>query len=173
MWTVVSSISCPHGIYATLGNHDPCAIAPALERIGMRILVNDSVTLTGKSNSLQVLGIDDTYDYRCADLPTALDGVPADRFKILLAHTPDSYAEAADANVRLYLCGHTHAGQVRFPSLGALVSNSDAPKSYTSGLWKHGQMTGYTSSGVGCSMLPIRFGCPPEIAVITLRRSLR
>lgn len=171
MRTVVDSIVSKHGIYATLGNHDPSAIAPALVRMGIRMLVNDAASVTQYGASLQLVGVDDSYDYQCHDLQAAMDSVPEDSsFKILLAHTPDLYAQAAEAGIQLYLCGHTHAGQIRLPFIGSVISNSEAPKAYTSGLWKHGPMYGYTSAGVGCSMLPIRFGCPPEITVFTLRR---
>lgn len=171
MKVVTAAIRSSYQPLAILGNHDPCEIAPALQDMGLRLLLNESAELRLRGQSLWVAGIDDPYDYRCDDLPAALSRVPADGFKILLAHTPDLFAQAAAANVKLYLCGHTHAGQIRLPGIGSLIQNADAPRAYTRGYWKHAEMDGYTSAGIGCSMLPVRFDCPPEIVVIDLHRS--
>ena len=171
MEEVVAGIAAPDGIFAILGNHDPTEMAYALDEMGVNMLINDAFELRKGSDSLWLAGIDDPYDYRCDDLRTALDRTPLEAFKILLAHAPDLYGEAAEAGVDLYLSGHTHAGQVRLPWIGSVVQNSAAPRAYTHGYWRHGGMQGYTSAGVGCSMLPIRFNCPPEIVVIELRTS--
>jgi uncharacterized protein len=161
---------CP--VIGTLGNHDPCEIAAGLEELGVELLINESTHLWRGGSSLSFAGTDDPYDYRTDDLPASLSGVPKGTFKVLLTHTPDLYAEAAGAGVRLYLCGHTHAGQVRLPLVGSILQNSTAPRSYTHGAWRHAGMQGYTSAGIGCSMLPIRFNCPPEIAIFQLTRSI-
>jgi predicted MPP superfamily phosphohydrolase len=171
MKQVFRAIRSGHQPLAILGNHDPCEMAPALEQMGARVLLNDAAEIRLRGSSLWFLGVDDSYDYRCDDLDAALSKVPLGAFQILLAHTPDLYAEAAAADVKLYLCGHTHAGQIRLPRIGSLIQNSDAPRGYTHGSWKHGEMDGYTSAGIGCSMLPVRFGCPPEIVVIDLHRA--
>jgi predicted MPP superfamily phosphohydrolase len=172
METVFAAINSRLQPLAILGNHDPCEMAGALEKLGARVLVNDAAEIRVRDASLWFAGVDDSYDYRCDDLDAALSVVPRDTFNILLAHTPDLYAKAAAAGMKLYLCGHTHAGQVRLPFIGSVIQNSTAPRAYTHGPWKHGGMDGYTSAGIGCSMLPIRFGCPPEIVVIDLRRSV-
>ncbi len=171
METVLNAVTAKHGVVGLLGNHDPCEIAYALEHSGVQMLINEAAEITNGSASIWFAGVDDSYDYRCDDLDLALSGIPPDAFKILLAHTPDLYHDASNNGVRLYLCGHTHAGQVRLPLIGSVVQNSDAPRAYTYGLWRHREMHGYTSAGVGCSMLPIRFNCPPEIVLIELRRS--
>jgi len=173
MQQVVSSISASDGTFAILGNHDPAEMAYALDDMGVGMLINDSVELRMGKDSLWIAGVDDSYDYRCDDLPRALQQVPPDAFKLLLAHTPDLYADASAAGIGLYLSGHTHAGQVRLPWIGSVIQNSRAPRAYTHGYWRHRQMQGYTSAGVGCSMLPIRFNCPPEIVLIELRSAWR
>ena len=169
MRTVLSSISAPHGTFAILGNHDPSEMAPALERLGVRMLINESTAVHKDSESIWLAGVDDPYDFRCDDLATALEEVPPGAFKILLAHTPDLYRPAAAGGVDLYLCGHTHAGQVRLPWIGSIIQNSDAPRSHTHGYWRHRDIQGYTSRGIGCSMLPVRFNCPPEIVLMELK----
>jgi uncharacterized protein len=171
MRQVVSSISAEDGIFAILGNHDPSEMAAALDEMEVSMLINDAVELRRGEHSLWLAGVDDSYDYRCDELPVALQHVPSDAFRILLAHTPDLYDEAAESGTDLYLSGHTHAGQVRLPWIGSVIQNSSAPRAYTHGYWRHREMQGYTSSGVGCSMLPIRFNCPPEVVLMELHRS--
>lgn len=170
MSAIVGSIRAEQGVFGILGNHDSSEIAFALEEMGVRMLVNDAVEIRRGSASLWLAGVDDPFDYCCDDLPGTLSSIPPHEFKVLLAHSPQLYEEASKAGVQLYLCGHTHAGQVRFPVVGSLRHNADCPKQYSFGHWRRGVMHGYTSAGTGCSMLPIRFGCPAEIVRIELRR---
>lgn len=172
MRMIVSSISAKHGIFGILGNHDPAEIAFFLEENGVRMLVNESAGIRFRDEaSLALIGIDDPFDYRCDDLPGALAGVPENAFKVLLAHAPELYEQASESGIDLYLSGHTHAGQIRFPVIGSLHNNARCPRSYAFGHWTHGGMQGYTTAGAGCSSLPVRFNCPPEIALIELRKS--
>ncbi|MGH9326842.1 MAG: metallophosphoesterase [Terriglobia bacterium] len=170
--TVLSSIEARHGVVAILGNHDDSEIAVELEKLGVRMLINEGVSLSMGSDCLGMLGVDDLHRYGCDDLAAALASVPADAFKILLAHSPELWQQAAAADIRLYLCGHTHAGQMCLPGVGALVMNARCPRPYTDGRWRHGVMLGYTSAGAGCSLLPLRYNCPPEITVIELHSTL-
>ncbi|MGH9447660.1 MAG: metallophosphoesterase, partial [Terriglobia bacterium] len=169
--TILSSIQARHGVLAILGNHDESEIAVELEKLGVRMLINDGVAITRGNACLGVVGVDDPHRYGCDDLDGALGSVPADAFKVLLAHSPELWHKASAAGIRLYLCGHTHAGQMRLPGIGALLMNADCPKSYTQGRWQNGAMLGYTSAGVGCSLLPVRYNCPPEITLIELRKA--
>jgi uncharacterized protein len=169
--TILSSIQTRHGIVAILGNHDESEIAVELEKFGVRMLINDGVAITRGSACLGVVGVDDPHRYGCDDLDGALASVPSNAFKVLLAHSPELWRKASAAGIHLYLCGHTHAGQMRLPGIGALLMNADCPKSYTQGRWQNGAMLGYTSAGVGCSLLPVRYNCPPEIALIELRKA--
>jgi len=172
MRMIVSSIIAKHGIYGILGNHDPAEIAFFLEGTGVRMLVNESAEIRCQANaSLALVGVDDPFDYRCHDLPLALESVPGNAFKILLAHAPELYAEAAESGIDLYLSGHTHAGQIRFPLIGSIHNNSNCPRAYAFGHWTHAGMQGYTTAGAGCSSLPVRFNCPPEVVLIELRKS--
>jgi len=168
---VVSSISAPYGIFGILGNHDAAEMAPRLEAMGVRMLINEAVAIEKGDSALWLAGIDDSFDYRCHDLPQALASVPPESFKILLAHSPELYQQASDQGVALYLCGHTHAGQIRLPVVGALKKNARCPRAYIQGQWVHKGMQGYTTWGAGCSGLPVRFNCPPEVALIELRKA--
>jgi predicted MPP superfamily phosphohydrolase len=168
--TILSAIQARHGVVAILGNHDASEIAVELERLGVRMLINDSVAIARESTCLWVLGVDDPHCYGCGDLDAALATVPAGAFKVLLAHSPEMWRQASTAGIHLYLCGHTHAGQIRLPGIGAPLMNASCPRPYTQGQWQHGAMLGYTSAGIGCSLLPVRYNCPPEITLIELRR---
>ena len=168
MRRIVQAIRARHGIYGILGNHDCADIAVELENMGVRMLINESVAVGPSGNRFWVLGVDDPYYYGCDDLAAARDGVPDADFKLLLAHTPELFEEAEQAGVGLYLSGHTHAGQIHVPGWGPLVLHAECPKEFTGGYWRYASMQGYTTAGAGCSLLPVRFGCPPEFVVIEL-----
>ena len=92
-------------------------------------------------------------------------------FIIFVAHSPEAYKEAAKHMSSLYLCGHTHGGQIRLPFYdGPIITHSRAPRRTAGGLWKYGDMRGYTSSGVGTSGVPLRFNCPGEVVFLTLKK---
>jgi uncharacterized protein len=137
--------------------------------MGIQMLINDAVPVPGTDGDIWLIGVDDPYDYRCDDLPGAMSSVPPDSFKILLAHAPELYQAAESQGIDLYLAGHTHAGQIRFPIIGSVRHNAKCPKAFSHGHWCHGRMQGYTTAGVGCSTLRVRFNCPPEVVLIELR----
>jgi predicted MPP superfamily phosphohydrolase len=170
MRRVIETVSAEHGIFGILGNHDSAEIAWGLEGLGVHMLVNEAVEIRRGSDSLWLGGVDDPFDYRCDDLDLALESVPEHSFKVLLAHVPEIYKQAAKRGVDLCLSGHTHAGQIRLPLVGAVKNNARCPKQFLYGLWNHAGMRGYTTSGVGCSSVPVRFNCPPEIVLFELRR---
>ncbi len=168
MQKIVRSIRTKYGTYGILGNHDAAEIAFALEEFGVRMLVNEAAGIEKANGTLWLLGVDDIFDYGCDDLPAALAGVPPAAFKILLSHSPELYREASAEGIQLYLTGHTHGGQIRLPGLGAVKHNARCPRSLAFGQWRYRSMQGYTSAGVGCSSLPIRFHCPPELVLLEL-----
>ncbi|HXJ93277.1 MAG TPA: metallophosphoesterase [Terriglobia bacterium] len=170
MWKILRGLRPPHGVFAILGNHDESEIAVELQGFGVRMLINEAVKINQGGEGLWVVGVDDPHRYGCDDLEGALERVPPGAFKLLLAHSPELFSEAAHADVDFYLCGHTHAGQICLPRIGPPLMNADCPRSYTSGRWRHGEMHGYTSAGLGCSLVPVRYNCPPEITVIELAR---
>lgn len=159
------------GIYGVLGNHDCIEMLPELEQAGVDMLVNDAELLQRGHDTLCLAGVDDPHYYRCHDVELALRKCPVGTFTILLAHSPEIFREAAIAGIRLYLCGHTHGGQICAPRLGPVFTHSRAPRRTAAGPWSEGNMLGFTSRGAGASGLPLRFNCPGEIALLTLRRS--
>jgi predicted MPP superfamily phosphohydrolase len=99
----------------------------------------------------------------------ALRHVPSEATVILLAHSPDAIYEAMAAGVDLVLSGHTHGGQVRLPVIGPLYVNSDVGRRYNQGLFHLDGTQLYVNRGIGTRWLRVRFLCPPEITVITLK----
>jgi len=178
MKLILEAIRARYGVLGILGNHDPAEIAVELQRMGVHMLINDAAELRSDRSGLWIAGVDDPHYYGCDDLAGALSDVPKNAFKVLLAHTPEMYREADAAGVHLYLSGHTHGGQIRLPrpfrgGWAAPFQNADCPWEYAYGSWSHRGLQGYTTAGVGASLLPVRYNCPPEIVVIELRRTLQ
>jgi len=165
---LVLNIVVSDGIYAVLGNHDRIQFIDPLAKMGIRVLLNESFPIQRGNAALWFCGVDDPSFFKTADLDTALSAVSEQAFVILLAHSPDLAEQAFVRGVRLYLCGHTHAGQICFPGIGAVHYNCRAPRKICRGLWRLGTMTGYTSAGLGTTELPVRYNCPPEITLIEL-----
>jgi len=168
MEKILASVHARSGIVGVLGNHDAAEKVPQLERLGVTMLVNQALELCQGGDTIWLVGLDDPHYYGCDDLPGALRGVPEETFKVLLVHTPELLAEAEASGVDLYLCGHTHGGQICLPFLGPLIWGAHCPRRYVRGAWKYKRMQGYTSAGVGVSVVPVRFFCPPEIVLIEL-----
>lgn len=159
-----------HGIFGVLGNHDCIEMAVDLEETGLIMLINDSWEISSSGESIWLVGVDDPHYYRTDDSERACRGIPDQGFKIFLAHSPEAYKAAANFKSHLYLCGHTHGGQICLPGRGPILTNSRAPRFTAVGRWQYREMTGYTSRGAGSSGVPLRFNCPGEICLITLRR---
>jgi len=158
------------GVYGILGNHDTVEMVEPFERLGLRILANESLTLTRSGSEIHVIGVDDVHYYYTADALAALDQAP-EGFRVALVHSPEIVPQAAASGVSLYLTGHTHGGQICLPGGVPIITHIAAPRTYAQGLWQCGGMTGYTSTGSGTSGLPVRFFSRSEAALITLRRS--
>ncbi|RYF16539.1 MAG: metallophosphoesterase [Comamonadaceae bacterium] len=161
----------PAPAYAVLGNHDGIALAPGLEALGVRVLMNENVALERGGERLHLAGIDDAHYFRTHDIARAAQGIPPDGCAILLSHTPQPYREAEEGGFALMLSGHTHGGQICLPGGIPILTDCPAPRALARGPWRHGGLAGYTSAGCGCSIVDARFHCPPEVTLHTLRRA--
>jgi uncharacterized protein len=157
---------------AVLGNHDPADIVTALEGLGLEVLINQSTALERGGESVTVTGLDDVHSYYTASARQALLSGTED-FRILLVHSAEIADHAADAGYALYLCGHTHGGQVCLPGGRPIFTMLRRCRHGASGLWRHGQMIGYTSRGLGTGLPAVRYNCRGEATVITLRRAAK
>jgi predicted MPP superfamily phosphohydrolase len=156
-------------IVAVLGNHDPASMADALEHVGITPLINESLTVERGEDRMVVTGLDDVHRFYTPAAKQALDDAPAG-FRIALVHSAEIADHAAVAGFGLYLCGHTHGGQICLPNGRALFTRLRRCHFGARGEWRAGAMIGYTSNGLGVGEVPLRFNCRGEIAVITLRR---
>ncbi len=158
-------------VYGVLGNHDTIRMVPELEAMGIQMLLNESVVIERGSEAIHLAGIDDAHYYKVDNIEKAMEGIPIASIAILLSHTPEIYRQAAHAGFDLFFCGHTHGGQICLPGGFPLTLDARCPRRLGSGSWRHAQMQGYTSAGVGTSMVEVRINCPPEITLHTLRRA--
>ncbi|HSD66962.1 MAG TPA: metallophosphoesterase [Vicinamibacteria bacterium] len=165
---LVSRLRSRNGVLAVLGNHDDCHMVGPMEAMGIRVLVNEAVRLTRGEDVLQVVGTDDVHYYFTDQAVHALEAA-RDAFTVALVHSPEVFDVAADLGVDLYLCGHSHAGQVCLPGGRPVIKHLSRGRRFYRGTWKHRSMVGITNAGVGTSGVPVRFNTRGEILVLTLR----
>jgi len=162
-------IQTPHGTFAVLGNHDTYLMAQYEKQSGMELLVNESVEIIKDGQKILITGTDDPFNFYTEPAMLCLETKGYD-FKIAMVHTPELAKLAAKNKYDLYLCGHTHGGQICLKDGVPIISHQFEGKQFNHGKWHIGQMIGYTSKGAGVSGMPVRFNCPAEITLITLTR---
>ena len=156
-------------VYGVLGNHDTVRLVPSFEDMGIAMLLNESIKIERDNTFIHLVGIDDAHYYRVDNIEKAASGVPHDEISILLSHTPEIYRQAAHADFNLMLSGHTHGGQICLPGQIPLTLDAKLPRHMGSGSWQYHNLTGYTSVGVGSSVVTVRFNCLPEITLHHLK----
>jgi uncharacterized protein len=156
-------------VYGVLGNHDTIRMVPAMEEMGIRMLLNESEAIVRGGDHIHLGGIDDAHYYRVDNIEKAASGPTGEGFSILLSHTPEIYRQAAHAGFDLLLSGHTHGGQICLPGAIPITLDAALPRRMGSGLWQYHEMVGYTSVGVGSCIVAARLNCPPEIGLHHLR----
>ncbi|MGO4401244.1 metallophosphoesterase [Achromobacter sp. PAB15] len=170
----LQALRARYGVYAIPGNHEYYAEyqrwLPAFEKLGLRLLLNEHVTLTPNGQRLVLAGITDkmaaAYGQLEPDVARAMDGVPATDPVILLSHRPIGAVRNAQAGAGLQLSGHTHGGQILGPHLLTQLAN----EGYVSGEYQVDGMRLYVSNGTGLwPGFPVRLGRPSEITQIVLR----
>jgi predicted MPP superfamily phosphohydrolase len=163
MRPVLARIKQP--VYGVLGNHDTIRMVPDLEDMGIRMLLNECEPVTHAGETIYLAGIDDAHYFRVDNIEKAASIIPHGAFSILLSHTPEIYRQAAHAGFDLLLSGHTHGGQICLPGSIPVTLDSDLPRKLGAGAWTYHRMEGYTSVGVGSSIVAVRINCLPEITL--------
>jgi len=167
---ILGRLRARRGVYAVLGNHDNWVdaelITDCFRLAGIRVLNNEGMRFEDKGASFWLAGVNDTM-VGLEDLPLALAGSRADEMKLLLAHNPVILRRAARAGVDLVLSGHTHGGQVTWRSERS--ASGRARRRILRGLGRRGETQIYVTRGLGTVVLPVRYGCLPEVALLTLR----
>lgn len=166
-------------IFGVLGNHEYLnrninsnSLKNLLEESGIIILSNENKKISIDGEYFYLIGVDDP-DTGNDDLKKAMGETEKHITKILLAHSPDiinNLNGSEKEEIDLILAGHTHGGQVKIPFLRPFWIPTKNHGKYASGLFKIGSIYLYVNRGIGTTALPIRFNCPPEIAVIELRK---
>jgi len=160
---LLTPLHAPHGVFAVLGNHDDDRQVPqALARKGFAVLRDQRSRLVVRGEVMEVAGIR-FWTKRTIDIARVLSG--ASGTVLLLAHDPRRLLEASALDVGGVLSGHTHGGQIVLPGVGALAARRFP---IPSGLIERENTSMFVSRGVGTVYVPIRIGCPPEVAMITL-----
>lgn len=175
----LGTLRANHGVFAVLGNHDHwtdgAGMAQALRAVGIRVLENENLLIERDTVTIRLLGIDDST-VRRDDLGRALDGTHDTETRILLAHNPSIIREAARAGIDLVLSGHTHGGQINWRLLIGRENRKTQrwlrrpSRRLMRGYACFGETHIYVNRGLGTVVLPLRYGCPPEISVIELCR---
>jgi hypothetical protein len=165
----LGKLSAPLGTWAVLGNHDHWrdkgSIATALQAAGIHVLTNSAARV----GVLTLVGADDMHTHH-AD-PAAVDRAAAARPgpALLFTHSPDLVPRLS-RRFGLVLAGHTHCGQIVLPLFGQVASASRYGDRYRCGLIREDGRSIFVTGGLGTSILPLRFGAPPDWWLITAGR---
>jgi len=167
----LAMLEAPGGVFAVLGNHDWWLDAPrvkaALDGHGIPVLEDTSREITLGSCSYWLTGVSDLWEGP-HDIEGALSDVPDGARTVLFTHNPDIFP-SVPRSVSITLAGHTHGGQVYIPGIGRPIVPSQFGERYAIGHVVEDGKNLFVSSGVGTSILPVRFLVPPEVSVLQLR----
>ena len=162
---LLAPLQAPHGVFAILGNHDDDRDMPAaLTAQHFQVLRDARTRIEIRGEGLELAGLR-FWTRRVEDLARVLR--QAQDTVILLAHDPRRLTEAAALNIPAVLSGHTHGGQIVLPGVGA-VARRGFP--VVAGLGSSENTSIFVSRGIGTIYVPVRINCPPEVALVTLKR---
>lgn len=173
----LSHLSAPQGVYAVLGTPTVDLwelIAPLFDDLPVTLLRDEwREVCWPDGRRLALLGLDCTHDTArdAQRFEKLVADAPSSGPQVLLYHSPELMPQAVERGIDLYLCGHTHGGQVRVPVIGPLLTSSNLGRDYVMGHYKEGQTNLYVSTGVGLEGLSaprVRLLAPPEITLVTL-----
>lgn len=164
----IGALSPKIEVLVVLGNHDSGHLVEFLEGLGATVLTNQikryekgpDIPLT-----FEVIGTDDPHYFFQRDAVRIFEEGQKEVFRLALVHSPELFQTAANKGCDLYLCGHTHGGQIALPGGKPIVKRVYRGKRFAAGKWSYQDMQGYTSTGVGTSSVPVRFNTTGEIAV--------
>ena len=152
-----------------LGNYESWSNADnwlaEFERLGVDVMENEVTVLETAEGPVCVRGLGDKFTSRFAyvDYPDECKSIP----KLTITHDP---AGAFDRRVKgLVIAGHTHCGQVSLPFVGPLWVPTDAPSFAHCGLHEGSNITVFVTSGVGTSILPLRYGAQSQWDYLSIK----
>jgi predicted MPP superfamily phosphohydrolase len=163
-------LQAPGGVYYVLGNHDKKVntnrLTAALAEAGLIHVGGRTLNLTWQNSPLLLAGNELPWFGPAPPCRVLSHQSPA--LRILLSHSPDQFAWAQEHDFDLMLAGHNHGGQVRLPLFGPLLAPSLHGIRYASGVFRGGDTILHVSRGTA-SHTPLRYNCPPEIAILVLQ----
>lgn len=168
---ILKGLISPIGTIAVLGNHDWWFDGPrvtkAMVQEGITVLENDVVKATAGNFSFWLAGMADMMT-RMPRISSTLEKITDNSPIIVLTHNPDIFPDIPSA-VSLTLAGHTHGGQVNIPVVGRPIVPSEFGERYAAGhIIEHGRHM-FVGTGIGTSILPVRFRVVPEILFLTIK----
>ncbi|MBI5359284.1 MAG: metallophosphoesterase family protein [Planctomycetes bacterium] len=159
-----------NGIYGVYGNWDKYINVFRTEDAGIKELAGSLKVRLGESDIVSVSGMD--YHPHNKSFEKIKTAARDNEYNILVTHKPDLIYDIEGLKTDLYLCGHTHGGQVRVPFYGAIVTLSKYGKEFEMGEYDVDGTKLYVSRGVGVEggwlLPPLRFLCKPEVVLITI-----
>jgi len=165
--------ACP--FFAVPGNHDTPEVRAQLRKLGVPILVNQTVAVDWHGQSWLIMGLDDLRhgkpDFSKIYTEAALSAVPVNR-RIILAHNPDCLDELEPNQACWFMGGHFHGGQIWAPFQleFRLLRSEKLPRTgYYKGAQLRRSMNAYISRGLGCVAIPLRLFSKPELTLFLLR----
>ena len=165
---ILSGLRARYGVYGVLGNHDVWLngdrVKAAYDNVGIPTLVNETRTIAVDGGNVTLAGLADLWTQK-PDL-TIVDRAPSP--VIVLTHEPDIFPRIS-SHAALTLAGHTHGGQVNLPFIGRHIVPSRYGQRYAYGHVVENGKQLYVTSGVGTSIIPVRFGVTPEVLLLEVR----
>jgi predicted MPP superfamily phosphohydrolase len=171
---LVRQFDAPLGVFLVDGSvESPNQVIRLSQKSGTIALENQVRTIEWAGGTLALMGVEDETFHQAPvdDFNMVYRHMPEDAFKVVLFHTPDLAPEASAHGADLYLCGHTHGGQIRLPFYGAVVTSSVYHKRFEMGKYMLGNTFIYVNRGIGMEGKEApraRFLAPPEIAVFDI-----
>jgi predicted MPP superfamily phosphohydrolase len=167
----LKQLKAPLGVYAVLGNHDwwynGDKVRQAFEHEGIPILDDEVKELNWRGRSFWLAGLADLWT-RPQHVTQTIANAPSGSTIIALTHNPDIFPTLPQS-VPLLLAAHTHGGQVNIPLLGTPVVPSEFGSKYTAGHVFENNHHLFVTTGIGTSIMRVRFRVPPEIMILTVK----
>ncbi|MCP4426936.1 MAG: hypothetical protein GY803_20800 [Chloroflexi bacterium] len=174
---LLSQLSAPYGVYATLGSPPVDLreeVVPIFEGLPIHLMRYGWKRIDlDEGRELVLVGMDCTHHLPTdqARLHNLMADAPNGAPQALFYHSPELMPQAIEHGIDLYVCGHTHGGQVRLPIIGPILTSSQLGRKYVMGLYRNGRTHLYVSRGIGLEGLSaprVRFLAPPEMTLITM-----
>ena len=174
-----SDLSAKFGVYGCLGNHDFYTgkvdlVSKEIVDGGIKLLRNDFIKIEKGNSFINLIGVDDMgkrFSFDNLNVDKTISLVKNDAPKILLCHRPYEFEKFAMLGIDLTISGHTHGGQILIHETFNQLSLARIVSPFVAGLFKNGKSNLYVNTGIGTAYSTPRINCPPEVTLITLKKS--